>query len=490
MTTSIILDNILPVHETSDMTLVTRLREIILKNMTVEARQILNEFPLWYDPVKTAQKGQVFWSENHYIMTASSDLLLRELLDEPISDSLLGRVSTFLDVKIEFGTSEWLSPVYLPFTITSLLNLYDFTSYQDIKDKCQILVDRIATEVLAVTSPYDGSIVSPSGRAYARHRKATRGLHLNLFIDFLMSGTNLPRLPQDPEMALRECLKDTTYRPSPSVFSYFRNEKMDTYIRLSSRWVDLSEYLEKKNVPNDVYVSIIWGYGLYIPQQYKAVQRVVSFMDTYNMWNHYHFKALASTRKSMCWLAQNGISRIFYGVANTWIASNFVKGAMLTGASMYVHKEGKVVMSSLLGYNSGLPSFQQWPFAVNLSGVPIWCGFGSIGTGILSKFGNKEAGQEMSTAKLFPTIHQSENYLVATYKSSSYALGLTTIGLKPQMHWPIDKFDAHGSHGKWTWAMKSTAVIAYKINGRKVEIYVKDLHLSNTALDEFLGHLN
>lgn len=45
----------------------------------------------------------------------------------------------------------------------------------------------------------------------------------------------------------------------------------------------------------------------------------------------------------------------------------FTRGAVLTDASIIVHKEGQVVLSSLGGnYNEGLPCFQQWPWAVNL----------------------------------------------------------------------------------------------------------------------------
>ena len=122
-----ILDSILPVKECSDMTVVTRIRQIISQDMVTIAEQLMKEFPFWYDPVLTPSIGQVFWSENHYIMNVSSEYLLREMLDLVIPLDLTQRLQTFLDVKKCFGMAEWLSPVYLPFTITSLLNLYDFS---------------------------------------------------------------------------------------------------------------------------------------------------------------------------------------------------------------------------------------------------------------------------------------------------------------------------------------------------------------------------
>ena len=239
----------------------------------------------------------------------------------------------------------------------------------------------------------------------------------------------------------------------------------------------------------DVYVSILWGYGMYVPQQYNVIKKVLGFMDTYNMWNHPHFKALANTRKAFRCCKSAGLTRFLQGLSNTWGISQFVQGAMLTNASMYVHKEGKVIMSSLVGYNPGLPSFQQWPFAINLFGTPIWCGFGSVGAGGISCLGNPEAGKEMSTARVIPRIRQTGNYLRATYKAASYLIACSTIGLRPQMHWPVEQFDNHGKYGQWTWAMKGSAVVAYKIVRVEVEIYVKDLQLANMTLEDFLMKL-
>lgn len=57
-------------------------------------------------------------------------------------------------------------------------------------------------------------------------------------------------------------------------------------------------------------------------------------------------------------------------------------GALLTGARLVVHKEGTVLLSSLShGFNAGLPAFQQWPWAVNMSDIPIWCSFGPVDSG-------------------------------------------------------------------------------------------------------------
>lgn len=46
---------------------------------------------------------QVFWTENHIIMSQSSEHLLRELLGLPIPPALHYRLDTYLDLKLTLG---------------------------------------------------------------------------------------------------------------------------------------------------------------------------------------------------------------------------------------------------------------------------------------------------------------------------------------------------------------------------------------------------
>lgn len=48
--------------------------------------------------------SQVFWTENHIIMSQSSEHLLREFLGLPIPPSLHYRLSAYLNLKLTLGT--------------------------------------------------------------------------------------------------------------------------------------------------------------------------------------------------------------------------------------------------------------------------------------------------------------------------------------------------------------------------------------------------
>lgn len=138
--------------------------------------------------------------------------------------------------------------VYYPFTITALLNLYDYSHSPVVKAKAQALLDVIslqvrqaavddtallvpdrrlalpppppllmtqsdrhltalkhgnrpfvvylpplvlAVQVLSVTLP-DGSFISPSGRSYARHRERTTEHHLSVYLQYLIQRSDTP----------------------------------------------------------------------------------------------------------------------------------------------------------------------------------------------------------------------------------------------------------------------------------------------------------
>lgn len=91
----------------------------------------------------------MFWTENHIIMSQSSELLLRDFLGLSVPDDLLRRLETYIDLKLSLGMAEFLSPVYYPFTIAGLLNLHDYASsaHEALKTRCRQLLDRISHQV-------------------------------------------------------------------------------------------------------------------------------------------------------------------------------------------------------------------------------------------------------------------------------------------------------------------------------------------------------
>lgn len=454
-----LLNNLLPYNEKTDMAMVTRLHKII-KNKEV-SRKLLTEYNFWYNN----NSDQVFWSENHYIMHVSSEYILRTQLEELISTNLEDRLNAFLDVKINIGFAEFLSPVYLPFTITSLLNLYDFSNNKIIQDKCQILLDTLAYQILSL-SLTDGTLISPSGRSYIRHRKSTWN-HINYFVDFLIKGTNI--LNSEPEMALKEILSVTKYRPSNYVFVNFRKERIITTINISKSFDELVSFM--KDFSLDIFVSTLWSYGCYFPSNKKVLKKIIIFMDTYNLWNHPHFKELKKIRKIFC----NVNCCALFLLPLSKLVSNISEGGYLLNVSIYVCREKNYCLSSVINYNEGYSIFQQCPFTLNLNGIPIWFSYGEVSNGGLRGLGNQEANNEMSTARITPFIKHNKNKITAKYTSKSILLNIYNKNCKPEIYWKKELFDETGIIDTFNYGIKNNTIVFYKINKNEIILIVDTL---------------
>jgi len=483
------MERILPVKETSDMVLVSYIRTIIQEGKMEEAERIFREMKFWYEGIGE----QVFWSENHYIMNCSCDLLLREMLGYVVGNGLYNRLTVFFLIRIKYGMAEFLSPVYLPFTIVSLLNIYDFSKNEMFKEQARLLLDRISKEILAVTL-HDGSIVSPSGRSYIRHRIKTRGLHLTYFIDFLLTNRNTPTY-QDIEPALQHALSTTTYRPSIEIYQYFNiTDTTDITLKLSPSINDIFDtfsHIDSIILTDDILVTTLWSYGLYIPYMNNEwMKKILDMMDKYKLWRHPHFKSLGWLRKC---LGRNGMYYFVKMIGKIGIVKSYIDGLALTDATLYVHREGNVVMSSLIGYHEGLPALQQWTFAINLNGIPIWSSLGNSGSVCcIKRLGNQEANKEMTTSLVMPTIIQEGNHTHLTFYIKNFFRRLYYSSTQLTIHFPFHYFDEHGVfQNNWVWARKGDVVVAYLLHNTRnqIEFVVRDLALHHLPLTEFLNTL-
>lgn len=464
------LERILPPGEKSDMALTAAIPFIVRTNDVITARQILGELPLWYSE-KTNAYSQVFWTENHYLMCTSCDYVLRRFLGEEIPATLTKRLHALLDLKLEVGMAEFLSPVYYPFTIASLLNLFDYSGCDVLRQKTDGILNEIAHQLLCFTQS-DGSMVSPSGRSYARHRNTSTGQHIHQFIDFVCSGA----VKGTPDQALYSTLITTTWKPK-----HFPLPRYETNLVLTpdpNHLIRVLDRLVGRGLEDlDTYVSILWSYGMYVPPTHALRSMVVSFMDNHGLWDHPHFQSIQKIRRWLCF------SPAFWiGLVSDLFFSPYVRGLWLVGAKATIYREGRVMLSSLTGYNEGLPSFQQWPWVVNLDGVVLWCGFGDATKSSL--FGNTEA--ESSSARLLPTVIHESNRLVADYRAQHIFVRWSASSSRPIMRWPTELLEeTMTTKEQWVLGRKNNAAVAFRVQSLTVEVIVRDLQVAELSWEAF-----
>lgn len=461
------MDGILPPHEKSDMALVTAIPGIIAGGFTDIAENILAELPFWYSEA-TNRYSQVFWTENHYIMYASSAYILSRFLGMDIDPVLRRRLDVFLELKASVGMAEFLSPVYYPFTIASLLNLYDYSRDDALREMADRALKIIAGQLLAVSLP-DGKMISPSARSYERHRLASSGQHIHQFINFLFGFP----IGGSSDQALHNTLTTTTWRYEP-------RGRQVSKMSLTSSLTSLIDALDRiiGREQEDIYVSMLWSYGVYVPPDAPLRRMVVSFMDDKGLWDHPHFRPMRAVRRVLACCPSFWIGL----AADSFLLRPYVEGLRLTGASLTTFREGRVILSSLASYNEGLPCFQQWPWMVNLSGVVVWCGFGDPSS--------RQGLAETSSAKVLPIISHRGNVLVANYNARNLSVRISNINTRPLFRWPIEDMDeAWTTATGWVVGRKDSAIMGYKIRYNRVCVAVRDLAVSGTTAELFEAHL-
>jgi hypothetical protein len=134
----------------------------------------------------------------------------------------------------------------------------------------------ISDQVLCMTLKRDNNyfFLPPSARAYNRHRNTTQNEHIGLFIQFLHEKKiNL----NSSDTALREILQTTTYS--------FDNDNITTnhMTPLSVDFIISFLFFFKKTLSNDIFASILWMHGCYLPKQKEAFNKIISFMKEYKI---------------------------------------------------------------------------------------------------------------------------------------------------------------------------------------------------------------
>ncbi len=144
---------------------------------------VLSEIPFWLNDGDTTRN---YWTENHMIMWMSSEWLLHERYDWPIDSILYPRLIHYLELKKEYGFYEFFSSVYFPYTLSGLLNLYEFTEDPVLKELSMEVAQRLLKEILKPTTDL-GVYFPAAGRNYPEKYENAYGQNHSSII-YLLTG--------------------------------------------------------------------------------------------------------------------------------------------------------------------------------------------------------------------------------------------------------------------------------------------------------------
>ena len=140
-------------------------------------------------------RRMIFWSENHIFMYLSSAVLYRQrCLSQGLSCYVSNREEQLLMCYLEGHCSpdsvwvyEVLSPVYLPYTFSALLNLYDFSTNEAIRSYADVLLNYILYQVLLGANSDGICNLTASARSYPKFRRRNWGHNISMLV-YLATG--------------------------------------------------------------------------------------------------------------------------------------------------------------------------------------------------------------------------------------------------------------------------------------------------------------
>ncbi|MBW8035035.1 MAG: hypothetical protein FVQ79_05215 [Planctomycetes bacterium] len=183
---------------------------LISRKLIADIEECVLQFKYWWDG--PGRDKRCYHTENHQIIFHGDELLAGQLYPDKIFKNSgkdgryhirhgLHLINRWIDFRVKFGFSEWLSNGYFDHDLMALANLRDFAEDADVRAKAEMLMDMLLFEISLHS--YRGVFGSTHGRTYARMIKGGRGEHTATIakLTFGMGMFNEPDSPGSVSLA-------------------------------------------------------------------------------------------------------------------------------------------------------------------------------------------------------------------------------------------------------------------------------------------------
>ena len=347
---------------------------------------------------------------------SEDDLKEEEALANDLSGAALEEalLHSYINSHVEFGGMfELNSHVYIPYTMSALLNLIDFSEDVELVRLANILIEATLKPMLLCTTNKNVCSLAAGARAFPRTRCRVHGHNANQVLNFLV-GSSPDNLWVSP---ITDFLATTSWRPSADLLSYHTFSGRVQY-RGSPTLADLKTMFP--GIPELEKVPFLWSAGLLVhPDFVSLTKRYIALKKMQNNETLWPLKLISTG------LAPSLAS---------WL-DRLSRGQLYSDVVFNVYKrDDGLCMSSFETFNVGKAGFQQLPWIVNLDGIGVWSESGSIGD-IFAGF--------LMTNTYSPNVVQRGGVLVCSYAAPSSLKSIFGISSKAWAHivWPSQLFD-------------------------------------------------
>ncbi|WP_444900707.1 fascin domain-containing protein [Microbulbifer sp. VAAC004] len=414
------------------------------------------KLPYWQD--EDTEGKRVYTSENHVLMWLSSSWLLSEMEGWDIGggpEKLRERLVRYLEVKKQFGVYESTSNVYSPFSLTALLNLYDYAQDTEIKTLAGQVALIFLNDIAMVTNDL-GAAIAVDSRTYEGVHQDLNFLN-NKFARYtaLITGKG----PQDFTGSTHMDIFAMTTLDVSSV-AYNRLEKLNGEINISySSGHPITE------------VDTVWA-GLDLQDKLIFSQSAGAYAhpELIDEMLEYYLNPLAGLNFFLedliveSNLADDVVD--MSGVLLTETSAPFTTSSIISEKTMDLYRHGNVQLSSYQDFHAGNAGWQQLPWIATTGTIPVYTRSGA-------EYGGWKAGGQEQMNTHLPYIKQNENVAMVLYKPAMELRFMDGVNRATDflpvddfltapvnLHWPTEQFDEATSFQNWLFAREGDGYVA------------------------------
>ncbi|MGK0389546.1 MAG: hypothetical protein ACI94Y_002289 [Maribacter sp.] len=398
---------------------------------------VLDDIPFWLNEGDTTR---TYWSENHMIMWMSSEWLLHERYDRPIDSTLYPRLIHYLELKEEYGYYEFFSSVYFPYTLSGLLNLYEFSEDPLIKQLAKKAAQRLLKDLLKPTTDM-GVYFPAAGRNYPEKYVNPYGGNHSSIIYLLTGFGEVPTRASHAGAFLA-----TSSLPVDEVINSW-TPSLDTLVYVGHSF-ESSFAIHSEMTPTD-QVIFQWSAGGYAHPE--IIQETFQLLADSSLWDHKDWDIL----QPLSFLPPESAPNVAEEVSVISYSSG------LTGHNIRIFKNNSIALMSVHELWKGKVGFQQWPFAATVGTTAVYTASGEV----ISEWGDR--GRNIENTHL-PHVEQSSNLALVMYRPEPISALIDNFAgelfedKEVALFWQEDAYDEIVEDGHWLMGRQDENYVAVK----------------------------
>lgn len=440
--------NQIEVDETTDFRLVPLVRKAFLENNFDVFQEMLDEVHFWHEGPNFFTKipedeHMVYWTENHLAGILSTEYLVYQQLGLELKHD---RLRQFLESRVRYGSSEYLSVSYQAYTMAGVLNVVDFCKDETLRSLATRFCDMITRQYAEVINPFTGNVATAGGRMYSYMRKTTDKLKISPLCYVLIGEPERNRAFDPMKVTLAYALLTTSYKVPQDALDTVQARRAPGVHKRTMR-------LTSDGISSDEPIWVNWTYGRYADPH--RLFDTVKFIYDHGLHHHHHFKAAAPlfalgyASVVLIWL----LIVLFFPIL-VMLVHAFGTVSWLTGVVLEVEThvksdvEGKpsvVVLTKAVPKNTvGRPAAQQYPCQILVNDRTVYLNYGKIMSGVK---------KEMSGMALMPNVQLEDGVLEVEFDSNNPLFWFKSRGNSVEV---LGLEDARKTYPEWDIRVEQT----------------------------------